>query len=59
MALFPPELVELGVSSYSVLSVLDQAVDLVLNLDGLWTMVDSVANNATQAAEGIFAKLPK
>jgi hypothetical protein len=52
MALFHPELVKLGTSSYSLVSVLDQAVDLLSNPDWLWAAVD-------QTAEWIFTKLPK
>ncbi len=59
MALFHPELVKLGTSSYSLIAVLDQTVDLVLNLDGLWSIVDTAAHYTTETSEWIFTRLPK
>lgn len=52
MALFHPEWVTLGTSSYSLVSVLDQTVDLLSHPDWRWAAVD-------QTAEWIFTKLPK
>ena len=59
MAFFHPELVKLGTSSYSLVSVLDQAMDLVLNSEILWSTLDQTVHYFTEAANWIFTKLPK
>ena len=59
MAFFHPEFVKLGTSFYSLVSVLDQAMDLVLNAEILWSTLDQTVHYFTEAADWIFTKLPK
>jgi hypothetical protein len=62
MALFHPEWIKIGTMSQTLGgldTLLQQAVDLASNLDGLWSSVDQAADQVTRGADWLYTRLPK